>query len=59
MNSYIHGFYSKYLPKQTYDIMKDMGDLSPLDMLRQDQICCHYQKSEGYVCKRPGRKTSR
>ncbi len=32
-NRYIHGLYSKYLPKKTYDIMKDIDGMDPLDIL--------------------------
>lgn len=32
-NHYIHGLYSKYLPKKTYDIMRDIEGMNPLDML--------------------------
>ncbi|HWR56021.1 MAG TPA: terminase, partial [Negativicutes bacterium] len=32
-NHYIHGFYSKLLPKQTYDIFKEVNKMDPLDML--------------------------
>ncbi|MEN6349321.1 MAG: phage terminase small subunit [Syntrophomonas sp.] len=32
-NHFIHGFYSKYLPKQTLEIMKDIEGMDPLDML--------------------------
>ncbi len=35
-NSYIHGFYSKHLPRQMYDIMKDMDSLEPIDILWQN-----------------------
>jgi phage terminase small subunit len=35
-NHYIHGFYSKYLPKETYDIMKDTENWDPIDILWQN-----------------------
>lgn len=40
-NSYIHGFYSKYLPKKTYDIMKEIEGMDPIDILWQN-ICIKY-----------------
>jgi phage terminase small subunit len=36
INSYKHGFYSKYLPKQTYDIFQDIESMSPIDILWQN-----------------------
>lgn len=34
-NHYIHGFYSKYLPQQVYDIMKDIENMNPIDFIWQ------------------------
>jgi phage terminase small subunit len=36
INSYKHGFYSKYLPRQTYDIFQDIENMSPIDILWQN-----------------------
>ena len=35
-NHYVHGFYSRYLPKETYDIMKDTKDWDLIDILWQN-----------------------
>lgn len=32
-NSYLHGFYSKYLPRETIDVMKDIEGMDHLDIL--------------------------
>lgn len=40
-NHYIHGFYSKHLPRQTYDIMTAIEELDPIDILWQN-ICMKF-----------------
>lgn len=32
-NNRVHGFYSKHLPAETFDVFKDIEDMSPLDIL--------------------------
>lgn len=32
-NNRVHGFYSKHLPADTYDVFKDIEEMSPLDIL--------------------------
>lgn len=35
-NNYKHGFYSKYLPKQTYDIFEKIEEMDPIEILWQN-----------------------
>ena len=52
-NAVKHGLLAKYLPKETLDIVMEVEESSPIDILYMNiksSICTYYQSTEADVC---------